>query len=240
MIVKFINCQVKPSLKPDFSQGQRCWHHTAESDGFIAQVGGWQNNRAIILALWDSKAAVDSFMQLSHDVIAKNADQQDSYNSLEVDYLQHVLDIPGLQADPFAVSQPVSPALNSLAMTSTVKAAKLIAHTQFIRIARYNVSAEKVNDFIEELDSLWIPAMAKVKGMLGGKLLRSNTKENQFLVLTCWLSEAHYQYYAKHIFNDIKVLAKHIPLTKGMQDYQIKVEPQWQFTQTVDTILRGS
>ncbi|MCL1049925.1 DUF4937 domain-containing protein [Shewanella abyssi] len=217
MIVKYINCQVKPNLRSTFSKGQCCWQRTAQSAGFIAQTGGWQGNQATILALWDAKSSVDSFMQLAHDAIAEDANQQGSYSRLEVGYWQHDLDIPGQQNTS-----------SSQITGSTMRAAKLMAEAQFIRTAQCIVPADKVDGFIEEQRSLWNPAMAAVTGMLGGLLLRSSTNDKQFLVITFWLSEASHQHYTKHVFSGIKALAKYKPLVEEIQGGQIIIDPQWQ------------
>ncbi|QQX81023.1 DUF4937 domain-containing protein [Shewanella sp. KX20019] len=219
MIVKYINCQVKPNLRSAFSEGQHRWRRTAQSAGFIAQTGGWQGNQARILALWDAKSAVDSFMRLAHDAIAEDANQQGSYSRLEVGYWQHVLDILGQQN-----------ASSSQITDSTVRAAKLMADAQFIRTAQCSVSAEMVDGFIEEQRNLWNPAMVTVTGMLGGLLLRSSTSDNQFLVITFWLSEASHQHYARHVSGGIKALAKVMPVAEEIQGGQINIVPQWRIT----------
>ncbi|PKG56515.1 MULTISPECIES: DUF4937 domain-containing protein [unclassified Shewanella] len=229
MIVKYINCHVKPALKSTFSEGQRCWQRTAESDGFIAQIGGWQDDSAIILALWERKESVEHFMQLSHDAIAEDANQQDSYNSLEVDYLQQVLDIPGHHSALLATRGSATPSPTSLTAPDQALAAELMKSAQFIGITQCNVTADKVTDFIQQQINLWNPAMAAVTGMLGGMLLRSSSKGNPFVVITYWLTEASHQHYMQHVYLDIQAIANQKSLTEHVQDHQLKVEPHWRF-----------
>jgi len=41
MYIKWIICTVLDNKKEEFSKAQEKWSKTSESDGFIAQTGGW-------------------------------------------------------------------------------------------------------------------------------------------------------------------------------------------------------
>jgi hypothetical protein len=75
MDIKWIICTVKNNQKQAFSEIQQKWSLTANSNGFIGQIGGWNIlnlNEACILSFWENKESLDAFMKNIHDKIFSN------------------------------------------------------------------------------------------------------------------------------------------------------------------------
>ncbi|MEZ9820477.1 DUF4937 domain-containing protein [Shewanella sp. 10N.286.45.A1] len=214
MIAKFINCQVIPSLKSTFSEGQACWQRTAESDGFIAQSGGWQKNSAIILALWESKNAADRFMKFAHDAIAEETQQQGSYSSIEVDYFTRVLEV--------AANNCHAKVNSGFTSCNAIKAH--VNSAQFIHISRGEVLASNTAAFIEQQSKTLASAMTGPTGMLTGLLLRSNKHPQQFMLVSYWLNELSHQ---RALHNQQYAITEQNPMIASIVDFQINIEPNW-------------
>lgn len=89
MHIKLITCGVNTNKIQAFSKAQEKWKHTAKSDGFIVQFGGWNENNkneAIIVAIWENKTYLDYFMEKVHDTIVNSNNQADTYNSISINH----------------------------------------------------------------------------------------------------------------------------------------------------------
>lgn len=89
MYVKTIICEVGTNLKRDFSIAQTKWDNLKNINGFIAQIGGWNNinnNQAYIISLWKNKETLTYFMNHFHDQLIENSQQNKTYQSIKIHY----------------------------------------------------------------------------------------------------------------------------------------------------------
>lgn len=95
MLIKKVNCDVHKGMEKNFSKGQERWADLRECKGFIAQYGGWSNNKiANIIAFWDDSESYHHFIHHDHDVIYSRANQKESIESIHVQMEDiHVQDI---------------------------------------------------------------------------------------------------------------------------------------------------
>ncbi len=84
MYIKEIVCTLEEADRESFDQVQRQWATLSQVTGFLAQVGGWSGNHAVIIAFWESKEAYESFMENVHDEIFSQNRQKTTYNSISV------------------------------------------------------------------------------------------------------------------------------------------------------------
>lgn len=91
MLLKHIICTVKPENRLAFSEAQKVWSKTKESDGFLCQIGGWNKNKqteAVILSFWKDKLSLDSFMNKTHDDIFYPSKQLHTYDDIIISYFE--------------------------------------------------------------------------------------------------------------------------------------------------------
>jgi heme-degrading monooxygenase HmoA len=179
MYIKWIICTVPDNKKEEFSKAQEKWSKTSESDGFIAQTGGWNlknPSEACIIAFWKDKDSLQNFMDNLHDVIFIDNQQNTTYSSIKITYFESLLNIDG----------------------SVKSLNKAIQKSNFIRIADCLVTKNKIHHFEEVQQSIWIPSMKKAKGMLGGKFSINKQNKNNYFVSTFWDSKKNHQNYIEN------------------------------------------
>jgi len=91
MFLKHIFCTIKPENRLAFSEAQRAWSKTRESEGFLIQIGGWNlshPNEAVILSFWKNKSFLDDFMNNSHDDIFYQSNQLETYENIIISYFE--------------------------------------------------------------------------------------------------------------------------------------------------------
>ncbi|MBE7216770.1 DUF4937 domain-containing protein [Shewanella benthica] len=217
MIAKYIRCEVPAANRENFSKGQSLWQATAHCQGFISQLGGWDlskgkstSGKAMILARWSDMESVKNFMRVTHAPIAEETNQDGTYSTISVSYLQLVMSIP-------ALNQHQNHHCNSQVGCG------------FIRIEDCYIDPEKANEFMKEQARLWNPGMQRVEGMLGGQVWLFNDKPQRYLVTTYWENEAAHRHYASHYFPALKQQAA-TDIIQSISGYHIQTEPSWQIT----------
>jgi hypothetical protein len=84
MLAKHVVCTVPIENRAAFSAGQLGWYRLDSVPGFIAQFGGFTEDKAHILGLWATQEAYQRFMLEHHDRIAKQAGQSGTYSRIAV------------------------------------------------------------------------------------------------------------------------------------------------------------
>ncbi len=202
MYAKYIECDVHSESKEAFSNGQLYWRESALNKGFLNQYGGWENNTAIILSLWESKEAIDDFMRIAHDKIAAKAKQDETYSRINVSYLKRVLSIPKNDSEKDA-------------------------NASLIRIADCTLFPEMETSFINVQKTVWNPGMAASQGMLGGFLWQYLTDRNRFLVTTFWSSESCHHNYMENIFPALKAKAEADNSISNLYGHRVQIVKDW-------------
>jgi heme-degrading monooxygenase HmoA len=208
MYIKWIVCEVPIAKKKQFTIAQEKWKRTAESDGFIAQIGGWDLknvNEAHIIVFWKNKNSLLYFMEHLHDTIFLDNHQNTTYSSITINYFNSLMDMVGELKNIF----------------------ETIPNSKFIRIADCIVKNNKTNHFEEVQKSIWIPSMKKVTGMLSGKFSINEQNKLNYLVHTFWDSKKHHQNYVQ---NQLPLNQKNANITSDLDSISgkfIEIENKW-------------
>ena len=180
MYIKWIVCKVPRNLKEEFSIAQEKWIRTKSAKGLIAQVGGWNLNdetEACIISFWESKDALEDFMQNLHDQIVSENKQDQFYSSITVNHYNSIINMVG--------------------KSSTLKEA--IKNAELLRTADCKVKNDKVEHFENVQEYIWKPGMKKAQGMLGGSFSKSAINTIKYLVSTFWDSQENHNSYTTTI-----------------------------------------
>lgn len=135
----------------------------------LGQFGGWsvrEPGRAVIVGLWSSHAAHQSFLAESHDEIAQ--DQAKTYESIAVDLLEVRLGHDWSSLD-------------------------VTAGAPVLRIAACILNPGRMGHVLEVQQSVWIPAM-KAAGMQRSLLARGSGSGNdgtETVVVMSWWPTLH-------------------------------------------------
>jgi heme-degrading monooxygenase HmoA len=178
MYIKWIVCQVKEGMKDAFSHAQEQWISTAEAEGFLAQVGGWNindENEACIIAFWESQQHLVQFMANLHDQIFEENRQSATYHTISVSYFKSLLEMDG-QADSLK---------------------EAVKNSSLLRIADCDVWPESIKHFEAVQRSVWLPGMQQSEGMLGGLFSNASKQPHRYLVSTFWDSAEHHDRFAR-------------------------------------------
>ncbi|WP_169525223.1 YdbC family protein [Pseudalkalibacillus hwajinpoensis] len=86
MLIKNVICEVKEGHASSFSSGQERWKELKHCNGFIAQFGGWSQNKrtATIIGFWLNRSSYNEFMKKYHDVIYEKTGQSGTFDSIHV------------------------------------------------------------------------------------------------------------------------------------------------------------
>ncbi len=188
MFVKWIVCRVMPEQRQAFSSSQEKWAALTGTDGFIAQLGGWNSSdpfEACIMGIWSDAEHYRHFMENVHDTIYEKSGQKETYHSIDISFYRKVMDIPGEARD----------------FQSSIMGAK------WLRMANPLIYRERVRHFEEVQKKVWNPGMAAAGGMLGGVFARAEEVEQycekqmviRYLTASLWENdEAHMNYVRNH------------------------------------------
>ena len=204
MYIKWIVCKVSEYKKQNFSEAQEKWESNSESNGFIAQTGGWDlrnKNDACIMSFWESKEYLEVFMQGPHNEIIKSNKQTNFYNEIFVEHFKSIFSMEG--------------------EAGTSKEA--VQKANLLRIADCIVQPEKIKHFEKMQSEIWLPGMRESKGMLGGTFSKNENNNLRYLVSTFWDNIYNHTHYTKNrlpllqneanVSNDIlKITGKQISL----------------------------
>ena len=209
MYIKWIICDVKEDKKQEFTLAQDKWVKTADAEGFIAQVGGWDmknNSEACIISFWKNKESLENFMNGLHDTIFDKNKQGDTYNSIVVSQFVDRLNIIG----------------SKNLLKNVIKTVKSLSVADCYLNSEKNVYFEKV------LKEIWTPGMKRSEGMPGGVFSKSSNNTLRCLVLTFFDRIGNHN---SHLINKLNVCGnKEIigdNLTK-MEIRKIKLVDSWQ------------
>lgn len=178
MYIKWIVCEVSDDKKKSFSGAQEKWKGMADSNGFLAQVGGWDidnQNVACVIAFWETKKDLDFFMDHIHNQIFHGNKQSDTYKSITIG---HFLSRMEMQRE-------------SDSLTDAVRKGR------FLRIADCLVKPDRREHFERVQNEIWIPGMKSSNGMLGGLFSENTSTNNHYLVSTFWDEEENHSKYVK-------------------------------------------
>lgn len=208
MIAKWIRCAVPDDQQDTFSQGQARWAPVAACAGFEGQLGGYAEGEAHVFALWRGLRAYQGFMERDHDRLAAGAAQGGAYTSIEVDLLQHLLDMPGEQPD-------LAAALPGAAL---------------LRVADCQVKPERELEFCEAQEEVWAKGMAGVPGMLGGAFWSKRGAEARFVVTTAWASVEAHDAYVKGALPKLRKAARSDDDLVALRGILLPLLPAWTVT----------
>ncbi|MFS0553523.1 YdbC family protein [Brevibacillus sp. 179-C9.3 HS] len=96
MLIKWITCKVTESQKQSFSLAQEKWRPLEGIEGFLGQVGGWNQHQpleACILTFWEGMDHYQSFMEKDHDPIFHQTGQSQSYEAISVQLFSTITDM---------------------------------------------------------------------------------------------------------------------------------------------------
>lgn len=165
-----------PDRRQQFSLAQAAWGQLSTSPGLVAQFGGWDLKNpgtAMIAAFWESAEAYRHFMDHVHDRVTESNRQEETYSSIDVDFFVPRLAMPGVYSD-WREAWP---------------------HAGFMRVADCTVRAGAESRFEQVQEEVWIPAMSRAEGMLGGVFSRHRENPQRYLVTTLWKDETSHSRY---------------------------------------------
>lgn len=206
MYVKWIKCEVEEHSKAAFSNAQAKWEKLKKLDGFLGQIGGWdqQNpNEAGILAFWKDQHAYDSFMKYSHDEIYEKSGQIGTYKSISINFYERIFTI------------------NSKDITHFLKEGDLL------RVADCLVYTNKIQEFMDAQKEVWNKGMAESPGMLAGVFCKSLKQSERYLVASLWQNNNIHQAYVRDklpsLLRDSEVRDQAQNITGNL----IELNPSW-------------
>lgn len=202
MLLKWILCHCQNSQKNTFSKAQQQWATLASAPGFLGQFGGWDNDQAGILGLWQDHKSYQHFMEKIHDEITDTNQQAQSYQSISVSLLEPTHPI----GTSFQLSQQEDKAL--------------------LRVARCELRDGRLESFRETQEELWNPGMARLKGFLGGAWGLTKSEKVAF-VFSLWSNEAAHSHYQRDVFPGLKKQACTELDIANIQGYKVICEPSW-------------
>ena len=208
MYIKWIVCKVNRYKKLNFSEAQEKWVSISDSDGFIAQTGGWDlndNYHACIISFWETKENMEAFMKYKHDEILKDSEQSNTYNEIFAEYFIRVFNMDG-------------------------KAGNLreaVRNGNLLRIADCIVRPGRTEHFEKMQYEVWIPGMQESKGMLGGIFSKNENNNLRYLVSTFWDNIQKHSDYSE---NKLRVLREHADTANDIKEItgrKISIVNEW-------------
>ena len=207
MVGKFIECEVPPSKKEQFSNAQEAWSGTISSRGFNGQVGGWsaQGTTAFIFAIWEDMESLDLFMASRHDSISAKSQQTGTFNRITVSLMKEVMAIPSF--------------VNSVA--------RIGSEIGFVRVSDCRMRPTVDDKFIQEQMPIWSPETADHKGTLGGFVWQSISDPRRYLTTSFWGSEEHHKAYIKDLPARISTNSDIRGHIASISEHLFITEPNW-------------
>lgn len=181
---------------------------TSEVPGFIGQIGGWDERdqtSACILSLWKDQESYIHFMHELHDQIEKDSKQSSAYNLRVVDFFNPIDSFSG----------------TSLNMHD------LLTSCKHLRVADCTVKSQRIEHFREAQTSVWIPAMTKAEGMLGGHFSHDHHNDSRFMVSTLWNSSFIHDKYRTEQLPALKTKANVVNDLEEITGWSVMLEPSW-------------
>jgi Domain of unknown function (DUF4937 len=205
LMIKWIVCDVAPTRRVEFSRAQELWAVLRAEDGFVCQVGGWDeksHDTAGVLAVWKDAEAYERFMRDHHDAIVRTSGQQDTYRSVRVATGPSILEMRG-DRDWVEV-------LLTASVLTVADCVVLSGHEHHFRRVQEHV---------------WSPGMAGVDGMLGG--LFSQVGERRYLATTGWRDARSHERYAHDLVPALGATAGTAGDLLQIESYVLSLMPAW-------------
>ncbi len=205
LLVKWIVCDVAPTSRNEFSQAQEGWAVLSGEDGFVCQVGGWDEkspDTACVLAVWTDAEAYERFMCDHHDAILRASGQPDTYRSVRV-----------------ATGQPI------LEMRGDRNGIGVFVTAGVLRVADCVVLPGHEDHFRRVQEHVWLPGMASADGMLGG--LFSQVGERRYLTTTGWRDARSHERYVHERVPALRAAAGTAGDLQRIESHVLSLIPAW-------------
>ena len=99
MLIKWLVATVPAPQRRAFSSSQQAWAPLSHCEGFLGQVGGWdQDGRGCIIGLWRDTATYDRFMALAHDAILAQSSGPPPFSKLDIELSHSIVRYAGTAA----------------------------------------------------------------------------------------------------------------------------------------------
>jgi hypothetical protein len=211
LLIKLIECIPKAGQAEAFSKAQAAWTDLAHCDGFYGQFGGWESgtSNAIVMAFWQNKACIDSFMLTAHDKIFDANKQVDTYSQCSVNY--------------FSIKMPL------LSLKHGALAVLPIEEAAFVHVTDYLVKPEDKGhsfdensvdqEYLAEQATAWQAGHNSSGGFLGGYIAvpvstaisatasatnaaKKVEQPQRYLIITFWATALDYQQHQAAMTSD--------------------------------------
>ncbi|WUV29295.1 DUF4937 domain-containing protein [Kribbella sp. NBC_01484] len=203
VLLKWIRCAVCDPAA--FGRGQRAWADLRGFAGFLGQRGGWDRTNpgvAHVFGLWADPASYEAFMSGPHDLLARH--QAGTFTDIDVQLYETRQTIGHLPEQ--------------------------VTGQQILRVARCEVSPERVTHFTNAQASVWNPGMIRAPGFRGG--IFAQREPNEFLVVTQWeTADAHDEYRRERV-PGLRERAKMIRDMQSIIGHQIALQTTWYVART--------
>jgi heme-degrading monooxygenase HmoA len=205
MLFKLIAATVPNDRHAKFSESQASgWSGLESVPGFVAQIGGWVNDRpgcAVIVAYWKNEQSYADFMREQHDSLADR--QLGTYSALQVNTGHVILTIK--EADPRVA----------------------IAETGIMRVSDITLRQDSSLLFLAMQLDIWRPGLISSGGMLGNTLSRLGRLPDRFASTTFWSGSEALRHFLETIYPVLSVQARLKDHVGEMVSYHIPLEPSW-------------
>jgi len=205
MLFKLIAATVPNDRRAKFSESQASgWSGLESVPGFVAQIGGWVNDRpgcAVIVVYWKNEQSYADFMREQPDSLADR--QLGTYSALQVNTGHVILTIK--EADPRVA----------------------IAETGIMRVSDITLRQDSSLLFLAMQLDIWRPGLVASGGMLGNTLSRLGRRPDRFASTTFWSGSDALRNFLETIYPVLSVQAKLKDHVGEMVSYHIPLEPSW-------------
>lgn len=205
VLVKWIVCDVATTKRDEFSRAQEGWAVLRGENGFVCQVGGWDEQSpetAGVLAVWTGAEVYGRFMCNHHDAIVRASGQQDTYRSVRVAAGPSILEMRGGRAG-----------------------VEVLPTAGVLRVADCVVLPRHEDHFRRVQEHVWMPGMAGVDGMLGG--LFSQVGERRYLTATGWRDARSHGRYAHDQVPALRAAAGTDGDLQRIESHVLSLMPAW-------------
>jgi heme-degrading monooxygenase HmoA len=205
MLFKLTVATVPNDLRLKFSESQAStWSGLESVPGFLAQIGGWDNNRpdvAAIIAYWKNERSYSDFMREQHDSFAEC--QRGTYSALQVNTGHVIMTIK--EADPRVA----------------------IARAGLVRVSDLTLRPDSSPLFLATQFDIWRPGLVSSGGMLGNTLSRFGRLPDRFASATFWRSRDALENFLETVYPVLSIQAKLKDHIEEMVSYHILLESSW-------------
>jgi hypothetical protein len=205
LMIKWIVCDVAPTRRVEFSRAQELWAVLRPEDGFVCQVGGWDEkspDTAGVLAVWTDAEAYERFMCDSHDAIVCAPGQQETCRSVRVATGPSILEMRGDR-----------------------NGVEVLLTAGVLRVADCVVLPGHEDHFKRVQEHGWLPGMAGVDGMLGG--LFCQVGERRYLTTTGWRDARSHERYAHDRVPALRATAGTAGDLLQIESHVLSLIPAW-------------